>query len=618
MQLRGRRSVATLVNGRPTVCALLVLALAAALPAEAGAARWSVASPHGRLVAKLRFRADKAPFRATVLRRRRPVLHATIGFGTATRCLPMGFSFERAAETTVFERYRTRAGKRRVHRHLARRLVLTFERGASTIAIELQVSDDGFAYRTALRGPARKRLTAECSSFRAPEGTSAWLQPYRVAYEAPYVPTLLRDAAPGPVGFPALLRTPGAWALLSESDTDRGQAASRLEVLPGLPGVLAVVRPSQRPGLVEVRTAWRVAVIGLLATIVESDLVDDLAEPARRQRWSWVRPGRAAWSWWSDSSSTASLARQKQYVDFAAAAGWEYVLVDAGWDPAWIPALTAYARRRGVRVLLWSRWDALRPAARRDQLLGLWRSWGVAGVKLDFMLSDSNQRMGWYRRVARAAAERHMVVNFHGSTVPRGISRTWPNVLTSEGVLGAETYKGDAPVTPAHNATLPFTRNAIGSMDYTPVTFSAQRRQTSAAHELALSVVFESGLQHFADSPEGYAAAPPARRWLRGVPVAWDAIRLLSGYPGAHATIARRAGRRWYVGSIEAGEGRNVRLPLRFLQPRRRYAAWVVEDAPGGALRSRTLRVTSRRVLRMQVGRAGGFVIRFRPVRRGT
>jgi alpha-glucosidase len=329
-----------------------------------------------------------------------------------------------------------------------------------------------------------------------------------------------------------------------------------------------------------------------------------------------VRPGRAAWSWWSDSSSPGNLERQKQYVDFAARAGWEYVLVDAGWDPAWIPALTHYARARGVRVLLWSRWDALRPAAQRDVLLSRWRSWGVAGVKLDFMLSDSNRRMGWYRGVARAAAERRLLVNFHGSTVPRGLSRTWPNVLTWEGVLGAETYKGSAPVTPAHNATLPFTRNAIGSMDYTPVTFSAHGRQTSAAHELALSVVFESGLQHFADSPEGYAAVPEARRWLRGVPVAWDETKLLGGYPGASATIARRAKRRWFVGSIHADAGGEARLPLEFLYPGRRYEAWIVEDAPGGGLRARTRRVTAVQVLRLRYGSAGGYAVRFRPLRK--
>jgi len=597
---------------------LIALAAGLAPPAHAAAAtkhrHWRIASPDGRLTATVRFLGADAPLRATVRRKGESVLSTTIGLGTATRCLPMGFSFVRAGKSTVFERYWTAAGKRREHRHLARRLVLEFKQGDSAMAIELQLSDDGLAYRMALRGRARSRLTAECSAFTAPPGASAWLQRYHVSYEGPYDPAPLAAALPGPVGFPALLDTGKAWALLSESSTDRGQPASRLELLPG--GTLAVARPRQGPGLAEVRTSWRVAVIGSLATIVESDLVDDLAEPARSGRWSWVRPGRAAWSWWSDSSSPANLERQKQYVDFAARAGWEYVLVDAGWDPAWVPALTRYARKRRIRVLLWSRWDALRPAARRDALLSQWRDWGVAGVKLDFMLSDSNQRMRWYRKVARAAAERRLLVNFHGSTVPRGMSRTWPNVLTSEAVLGSEAYKGPAPVTPAHNATLPFTRNAVGSMDYTPVTFSAPGRRTSAAHELALSVVFESGLQHFADSPEGYAALPEARRWLKRVPVAWDDTRLLGGYPGASATIARRAGRRWYVGAIEAGAGGTVALPLDFLYPGRRYVARIVEDGPGGGLRTRARRVSAKRALRLRAGPAGGYVVRFTPVRK--
>ncbi len=595
---------------------LAALAAGLAQPQRAGAAgQLRLASPHQRLTAAVGFPRRGAPLRAVVRRGGRQVLGATIGFGTARRCLPAGWKLSSAARSTVFERYRTRSGKRREHRHLARRLVLELTHRDSAMRVELQLSDDGFAYRTALRGPVRKRLIAECGAFTAPPRTRAWLQPFNVAYEAPYVPSPLATAAPGPVGFPALLQTGRSWVLLSES-ADRGQAASRLELQAG--GVLAVTRPSQEGGLAEVRTSWRVAVIGSLAAIVESDLVDDLAAPARRGGWRWVRPGRAAWSWWSDSSSPGNLERQEQYVDFAARAGWEYVLVDAGWDPAWIPALTRYARRRGVGVLLWSRWDALRPAARRDALLDRWRSWGVAGVKLDFMLSDSHQRMGWYRRVARAAAERRLLVNFHGSTVPRGLSRTWPNVLAWEGVLGAETYKGSAPVTPAHNATLPFTRNAVGSMDYTPVTFSARRRQTSAAHELALSVVFESGLQHFADSPESYDAAPQARRWLSRVPVAWDETRLLGGYPGVSATIARRAGGRWFVGSIRSGAGGDATLPLGFLDRGRRYEAWIVDDATGGGLRTRTRRVSAGRVLRLRTAAGGGYAVRFKPLRPGT
>jgi hypothetical protein len=598
---------------------MAVLVLAA--PGTADAARqrdWRLASPDGSLTALVRFSGSAAPLQATVWRGGRLVLSSAIGLATATRCLPMGLAVVDAGRATVFERYRTVAGKRRDHRYLAHRLLLRFERGHSALAVELSASDDGFAYRATLDGPARRRVTGECSAFVPPPGAHAWLQRFQGAYELPYSPLLLRDAPPEQIGYPALLQLERDWVLISESDLPRGQPATRLELRAGVPEVLYVLRPHQRAGLRSIRTPWRVAVIGPLATIVESDLVDDLARPARPADWSWVRPGRVAWSWWSDSASPASLARQRQYVDFAARMGWEYVLVDAGWNPAWMPALTAYARRRHVRVLVWAPWDALRPPARRDALLSRWRSWGVAGVKLDYMYSDSHQRMRWYRGVARAAAKRRLVIDFHGSTAPRGLSRTWPNVLTTEAVVGAETYKSDAAVhaNPTGNATLPFTRNAIGSMDYTPVTFSTPRRQTSDAHELALSVVFESGLQHFADSPESYATRPAARRWLRAVPAAWDETRLLSGFPGVSATIARRSGRRWFVGSITAGAGGTARLPLGFLFPGRRYGARIVEDAPAGGLISRTRRVTADRALRLSLRQAGGYVVRFTPVGR--
>jgi alpha-glucosidase len=561
--------------------ALITLALAAVLAAPADAA-WRVASPDGRVTAVLR---TGDGLRADLRRDGEHVLSARIGRRARGRCADVGRTVAGAETRRVDERYSTPAGKRRAHRHRARELTLRFRR----LRVVVRAADDGVAFRTVGR---------ECSSFRAPRATRAWLQRYGTSYERPYDEVRLRDAEPGAIGFPALLSTGRAWALLSEGAIGPGEQAGRLRLRDR---TLQVERSSG---------PWRVAVIGSLATIAGSDLVDDLAPRARGDDWSWVRPGRVAWSWWSDSASPASLARQQAYVDFAARMGWEYVLVDEGWDASWIPALTAYARERGVGVLLWSRWDALATPAQRDALLTRWRDWGVAGVKLDFMQSDSAARMRWYRGVARAAAERRLVVDFHGSTAPRGLSRTWPNVLTQEAVLGAESYKGDAPATPRHNATLPFTRGAIGPMDYTPVTFSAPGRRTTLAHELALSVVFASGLQHFADSPEAYAAQPLAERWLRDVPAAWDDTRLLGGYPGRSATVARRAGERWYVAAIRAGRAATVELPLDFLPRGRAYLAEVIEDAPGGALTTRTERVTAADTLRVAAGADGGFVVR--------
>jgi hypothetical protein len=572
--------------------AALLATAVAAVPAAPVQAAWHVSSPDGRVTADLRLDGG---LQAVLRHDGDRVLRARIGLRAGGRCRPAGGEPVRGKRRRVDERYATPAGKRRMHHVTARELVLAFRR----LRVHVRAADDGVAFRTALRGAARE--TGDCSAFLAPRRTRAWLQRYGVSYERPYDRARLRTAPPGAIGFPALLDTGRAWALLSESGIGPGESAGRLRLRDG---ALHVERS---------RGPWRVAVLGSLATIVESDLVDDLAPAAGARDWSWVRPGRVAWSWWSDSASPASLDRQREYVDFAAGMGWEYVLVDEGWDPSWIPALTAYARERGVGVLLWSRWDALSTAARRDALLTQWRDWGVGGVKLDFMQSDSAARMRWYRDVARAAAERHLVVDFHGATVPRGLSRTWPNVLTQEAVLGAESYKGGAPGTPEHNATLPFTRGAVGPMDYTPVTFSTPRRRTSLAHELALSVVYASGLQHFADSPESYAAQPLAEAWLRDVPAAWDDTRLVAGRPGRSATIARRAGDRWYVGGIRAGAGRAVELPLGFLPPGRPYTAELIEDAPGGGLAARSVPVTAGGALRLSTVANGGYVARLTP-----
>jgi hypothetical protein len=228
------------------------------------------------------------------------------------------------------------------------------------------------------------------------------------------------------------------------------------------------------------------------------------------------------------------------------------------------------------------------------------------------MNSDTQEMMRWYDAIARDTARHELLLNLHGATPPRGIQRTWPHVLTLEGVRGAEDYNLGF-LTPVHNVTLPFTRNVIGSMDYTPVTFSADRRETSAGHELAQAVVYESGLQHPADSVESYSSRGVAEAFLERVPAAWDESELVGGFPGREATFARRSGDSWFVGSIVAGESRTISVPLDFLPRRRAYTAEVVRDdrgpdRPGGDdLVVERRRVASGDLLRVRVPRDGGF-----------
>ena len=354
-----------------------------------------------------------------------------------------------ARRRRVHVRFRTPAGKRRVHD--VRASVLSLGR------LDVLVADDGVAIRG---GDPR---------FRAPAGSRAWLQRYRSNYEGAYRATRLR-AARGAYGFPALISAPdGRWALLTEVG-----GASHLRARDG--GLQAT----------EDGGTWRLALIGDLADVVESSLPLALARPSRIRDTGWIRPGRVAWSWWSDSTSPRRLETQRAYVDAAAERGWEYVLVDEGWDPAWMPELVRYAADRGVRILLWTHWRELRDPARRARLLDRWAGWGVAGVKADFLQSDKPRRIAVYDAIARAAARRRLVVSFHGCTLPRGLQRTWPNVLTMEAVLGAE----HRAVAAAHDVNLVFTRNVVGSMDYTPALSASG---STAGHQLALAVAFESG-----------------------------------------------------------------------------------------------------------------------------
>jgi alpha-glucosidase len=555
---------------------------------------WTVASPHGALTATVASRAGT--YELTVVRGGRRVLSASLGRAGAPTAEPR--------QDTLQEAFTTPAGKRRDHKLAAHRLTISFAHGRR---LEVLVADDGVAFRQTGAG-------AEDVAWRAPAASRAWLQSYRKDYEGPYKPVALRSAAPGDYGFPALVDAGGGtWALLTESGLAR-QPAARLSVAGGRPGLLRVTLPygAEPPRT----TPWRVAVVGDLGTVVGSDLPLSLGKPSQIGDTSWIRPGRAAWSWWSDSSSPGDLWHQRAFVRAAAAYHWEYVLLDAGWNPRDVPAISRYAAGKGVRLMLWTAWDALRDPAQRERLLARWASWGVAGVKVDFLLSDSAARMATMDDIARDAARHHLLVVFHGCTVPRGIQRRWPNVLTMEAVEGAEREipdQGSQTMDPRQDVNFVFTRNAIGSMDYTPVTFSARNRDSTDAHRLALAVVYESGLQHFADAPESYAGHPQATQILTDVPAAWDDTRLLAGAPDSEAIVARRAGERWWIGSISAGGPHTQTVSLGFLAPGRTYALHLVRDDGHGGLAVEDRTVTSRDRLAVAVDRHGGYAAELTP-----
>jgi hypothetical protein len=647
--------------------------LAASMPvALAQTQTWSVFSPAGHTQLTLRladagqwngqpagldrlyYRVEHGPEG-----RRAPVIkESPLGLLLEGHNLIDGLRFTRAVGPGVVnESYSMPHGKRRISRNEANRMAVSFlGRGGLQLDVELRAYHDGAALRYHLSGPAGTpvRLVAEATGFALPQDARLWLAPadhpttYAPAYET-YYENEVPVGTPCPTGrgwsFPVLFRTADAahWGLLTEANLGRDYFGARLTGQAD-DGIYRIRFPEPEEGLgmgdlhptfaLPWTSPWRALILGdTPEELVESTLVTDLSEPSQVQDTRWIKPGRVAWSWWSDQPSPRDGAKQKQFVDLAAEMGWEYVLVDANWtimDNGNIHDVIRYAKEKGVGVLLWynsggphnrvtekPRGTMADPATRRFEF-ELLQQWGVQGVKVDFFQSDKQNVIQLYHDILKDAADFGIMVNFHGCTLPRGWSRTWPHLMTMEAVRGEECYIFDPAFperAPEQNVITPFTRNVVGPMDYTPAGLMDNNhpRLTTTAHELALPVVFESGWTHFADGATSYRALPDeAKDYLRAVPAAWEATRCLSGYPGKYLVIARLAGTDWYVAGLNGGsEPLDVTIDLGTLPLKQASRAWLLVDgAEQHAFETRTQPVQPQDTVPVRMLPRGGFVLR--------
>ncbi len=372
------------------------------------------------------------------------------------------------------------------------------------------------------------------------------------------------------LSYPALFEFPNnVFGLLTEADIHHDQAASSFYSLDGKNKFNIVHDKNEQNAKL---SSWKVMIIGQMSDVVESTLVTDLSEPCKLTDTSWIEPGVVSWVYWAYNHGSNDLNIIKKYVDLAATLRLPYVLIDAEWDAMKdgksIEDAVNYAKEKGVKPMIWYNssvgWVNGAPTPKyrlnkpedREKEFAWCESLGVVGVKVDFFSGDNNMNMAYSIDLMESAAKHHLLINFHGATFPRGWMRTYPNLLTTEAVYGAEWYNNVPTFTnraAAHNATLPFTRNVIGSMDYTPCAFSDSQHPhiTSHAHELALTALFESGLQHLADRPESFLAQPQeVKNYLGELPAAWDETVFLGGYPAESAIIARKSGTTWYIAGI--------------------------------------------------------------------
>lgn len=506
----------------------------------------------------------------------------------------------------IYDHYTLVSGKQREISYEANEYVFSLENEAGQqMQIIFRASDDGIAYKYHFPGESKEQLTItqELSSFNMPDEGYCWSQAYDTvskwtpAYETFYERKMKigTTADPNKNGwsFPITFHTNDLWVMVTESNLDGSYPASHLQA-ECKAGEYRMRWPEESECFGEHHhlaksslpwsTPWRVVIVGETpATIIESTLVTDLADPCKIDDTTWIKPGRAAWSWWSDSDSPQLVREQKRFVDLAVEMGWEYNLIDANWDnmkDGDVRDAINYGNKKGIGSLLWYNSGGLHNSVTEAPRNRMWdpeirkaefetlADWGVKGVKVDFFQSDKQAIINQYLGILKDAASNKVMANFHGCTLPRGWNRTYPNMVSLEAVRGGEVYKfgkNYPEYAPWHNVVLAFTRNVVGPMDYTPVMLSDHTypHLTSYAHELATAVVFESGITHMADKVEAYLSLPDfAKKYLQKVPVLWDEIKFIDGYPGDYVILARRSGDVWYVAALN---GINQHINMDFI-----------------------------------------------------
>ena len=648
---------------RPIAIGTWVLAVIATQPVTADAqGSYSIASPDKRITLRV---TVQGALRYSVSFMGKPVVLES-PFGLEFRDAPPirdGLVVTETKRLAIHSTWNNPLGKRRhvVENGNELSLVLQEISGPKRrLDFVVRAYNDGIAFRYSL--PRQDNLhgfvlSKEDAHFRFAGDPTVWAADYG-GYASPQESEFRKQpmsalSAVKPYGTPLLIQAHAdCFVAITEADLQNWPgmylSGAAQESEQGLVTRLAPRRDGT--GLVQGDTPcaspWRVLLIGQHAgDLVESDMVLNLSEPCAIGDANWVKPGKCAWDHWWSGDVKMDTPTQKEYIQFASDMGFPYQLVDWQWygpfgtptsdithvNPSVdMPELLRFAKERHVRLFVWlhsSDVDRYLKSGRLEDAFALYRQWGLAGVKIDFMDHDDQDTVNWYYTIVKMAANHHLMVDFHGAYKPTGMQRTYPNQITREGVMGEEYDKFSTRVTPEHDCTLPFTRMLAGPMDYTPGGFLNRSRdkwkqalptqvQGTRCHELAKFVIFDSPLTVLCDHPSNYRNQP-GLEFLRIVPTVWDDTKIVDGYPGDFIVSARRSGRAWFVGGMTNWDARTIEVPLRFLGPGR-YEAVLFQDAADADAEAEHLTESRRTVsakdtLTVRLASGGGVAIHFLP-----
>ncbi len=609
---------------------LVIAASVTVIPAQ----NWSVASPGGNIVIEVKqdiipaIAANQKNCYFRVLLNNEMVIDwSPVGVNAREGDFVSNLTFVKDSQVTINETYTLPAGKRSVYRNFCREVSLIFTNTNNRqVAFIFRAYDDAVAFCCRLPGTGSVQITGEVSGFTLPSGSIGW--GHTPGGDEKTYDQFTAGTAAVNLAIPILFKTPSsAWVLITEAAVYGDYTGSVFTSKTGSRNVYQATFPSGQgaiTGTLPWKLPWRVAIIGSTpGPIVESSVTENLNPTCELTDISWIIPGRSSWSWLSQE--TGDVNQQKRYIDFASQMGWEYNLIDWNFNKGQVSEICQYAAQRKVGNELWYNYSEVKTQSQQQSVFSQCRSWGLKSLKIDFIFDNGNENtscnqnlMKWYEMTANNLAANKLMVTFHGCTVPRGERRRWPHLMTWEGVLGYE-WIGRGYPGPRHNCMLPFTRNVIGPMDHTPVLFtlgqltngSGSTRSSTDAHEVALSVIYESGIQHFADRPEGYNGCI-GKQFLQHVPASWDETRFIDGYPGQYIIMARRKKNDWYVAGISALTAKTISFSLSFLKPGS-YTVDLYKDSTGGTkytMTKQTININPETPLSIWVKDNGGFCCR--------
>jgi alpha-glucosidase len=537
--------------------------------------------------------------------------------------------------------------------------------------VTFRLFNEGLAYRFAISGKDSLRIVKENLDLYFEAGDSLRFQSsetFNSAYETPYEHLRVQDIKTGRlISMPMLVeKTNGTFLMVTESDIYdypglwfHGTGQSKLTAVnPPYPKSLTntgstYVRDQVAESLNYIawvkgsRTfPWRIfAVAEKEEDLIENNMVYLLASPCALKDISWIKPGVVMFDWWGkhniygvDFKSGVNTETAKYFIDFCAENGFRYFLFDDGWSAKdsllqVVPGLnmeevTAYAKSKGVDIMLWMVWHTLEK--QWDEAFSQFELWGIKGIKVDFMNRDDQPMVMFYERVAREAAERKMIVDFHGAYKPCGLSRKYPNVLTREALIEFEYNGWTSLDDPVHHNLLPYIRMFTGAMDYIPATMRNSTKenfravgdypmgQGTRAHAMALFVILSSPLTMLPDSPSDYNREKECTDFIRLIPVVWDETKLLEGKLAEYTVIARRSGSEWFVGAITDWNERSIDLKTDFLREGR-YRLEAIQDGINAGLRAEDYKRIETEfragdVLKLNLASGGGWVARIVPM----